>query len=400
MRILLVILISSSLFSCIQISNFDAGYLVPASSEPVKINFEMVNGLIVIEARINGEKGRFLFDNGFSLSGVNSEFAEKAGILFSDSSNIIDANNKRSKVSQTQVDKVEINGQVFKETGFYRISTKAFSPCDSLDGIIGASIINKANWQVDFDALTMLISSEAINSEGVHINVDFSSNNSAFVNIETQGLITKAKIDFGKSAEVELRKELFLNHFLGESAEERVGSLSLSANGLAKQKRNLYLTNDYPIKLDRQSLLDKNNIKLVQNLKYHAYLGLDFFKDYLVTLNSTEKTYIVKRKASTKLANSKTLGTREFYGVSIYLVDNQWRVIAIDPNNEVSGNVPLLSPVELIDGHPISRFINQCEFTEYLEQKSKKRSKLSVLLVGERMPIELKWQRATKITIQ
>ena len=400
MRILLVILTSSLLFSCIQISNFDAGYLVPASSEPVKIKFEMVNGLIVIEARINGEKGRFLFDNGFSLSGVNGEFAEKAGIVFSDTSNIIDANNKRSKVSQTQVDKVDINGQVFKETGFYRVNTKAFSPCDSLDGIIGASIINKANWQIDFDALTMLISSEAINSQGAHIDVDFSSNNSAFVNIEIQGLITKAKIDFGKSAEVELRKELFLNHFLGESAEERIGSLSLSANGLAKQKRNFYLTSHYPIKIDRQSLHQNNQIKLVENLKYQAYLGLDFFKDYLVTLNSTENTYIVKRKASTKHSNSKTLATRESYGISIYFIDNEWRVIALDPNNEISGNVPLLSQVELIDGQPISRFQNQCDFREYIKNKATNRSKLKILLLGESKPVELKWQRATEIIIQ
>lgn len=400
MRTLGLLLFSIVLSGCIQTSNFDSGYLVPAAEQPVELKFNLLNGLIVIDAEVNGEKGRFLFDNGFSLSAINSEFALKAGISFQNKSNIIDANNKRSKISETIVETVDIKGQVFKNTGFYNIDTSTFFPCVSIDGIIGASIINKANWQINFEEKTIRISADFFASKGFKLDVDFSTNNSAFVEIEVLGNNARAKIDFGKRAQLDLRKELFVDFFSGKYAEERAGILSLSANGLSEQKSNYYLSKRYPIKSGDSLFGQDLKVRLIEKLKYEAYLGIDFFKGYLVTLNSTQGQYVLEDIGSPFSHQGKLESLNKSYGVSIYLVDGKWKVINTNPNNEQSSQLALMSEVQYLDGMPISRFDSICAYRDYLENKINLGQNLYITLLGSEQVIELKLIDPTQVMIQ
>jgi hypothetical protein len=138
--------------------------------------------LIFIKATINGVEGRFLFDNGFSLSAVNNDFAEKAGIRFSKSTKINDANNKSSKALETTVDTVILLGHSFVKTGFIQTNTKKYLPCYQIDGVIGGGIINKVNWEIDFDNKLMRASSKAFKNEGQRLKVSYSGNNGCSVN--------------------------------------------------------------------------------------------------------------------------------------------------------------------------------------------------------------------------
>jgi len=384
--ILVTLLILSS---CIQTSNFNRGHFIPNKVQPISIPFELVNELIVIKAIINGVEGRFLFDNGFSLSAVNQEFSNRAGINFSNTANIVDANNQRAKTLETTVDTVYIQGQIFKETGFYKIDTSAFFPCSPIDGIIGASIINKANWQIDFASKTMHISSKAFDSSGSVLDVEFSNNNSSFVNILVKDKHVRAKIDFGKTTPLDLRKDKFKQLFVGEDAQQRTGIMSLSANGLSKVKTNYYLNNSYQISSEDNKLKLKAKVRLIEKLKYEAYIGIDFFRDSLVTLNLLEHQYIVSDITQSKAMDDGQSNTKKSYPLSIYLVNGEWKVISLDPNNEALQNIELLSTIENIDNLPISRFKSICEYRDYIKQKLKSEQDLRITLFGDDNEIKL-----------
>jgi len=242
-----LIIVSIFLSSCINNLNFDRGYFSPANNEPVEIEFEILSDLIIIKAEINGVTGNFLFDNGFSLSAVNQEFANLANIDFVNSSNIRDANNNQSSTPETTVDSVVINNQIFLKTGFYQINTDAFFPCDHIDGIIGASIINKANWKINFEEKKIQFSSVPFREEGFKLPVSFSNNNSSFTTIFILGTPYKCKIDLGSANGIKINRVYAKNSFDGLSAEKRIGITSISANGLGNIDTVYHLSEKIPL---------------------------------------------------------------------------------------------------------------------------------------------------------
>ncbi|MEM9022745.1 MAG: retropepsin-like aspartic protease [Bacteroidota bacterium] len=167
-----IVLLGTLLSGCLTISRFERGRLKPAPIPVTEVAFEQVKGLIVLEATVNGVKGRFLLDNGFSLSALNPGFAARAGIRFRGSVKLVDANKKSTQTGEATVDNVVIGQHTFLRTGFYAIDTRRFFPCDSLDGVIGASIINKINWQIDFNTQRLRLSPEPFAASGQALAID------------------------------------------------------------------------------------------------------------------------------------------------------------------------------------------------------------------------------------
>lgn len=359
-----LLLCMSFLSSCISFSKFERGYLIPSKNEPVEIPFELEKGLIVLKADINGVPGRFLFDNGFSLSAISPEFAEKANIQFEKSTSLTDANSKKATVPETTVDTVNIKGQRFVETGFYQIDIKNFWSCSELDGVIGASVINKINWNIDFNNQIIKLSSSPFEEQGTEFDITFSNNNSSFVDLEIEGIKFDTKIDFGKSGQIDLRQKHTQNLFSGEMAQTEFGITSLSGNGIGNIKTTHALDEYAIVNLDGKELPVPGSIELLENLKYEAYIGTGYFKKYNVVINSTEKKYTLYNPVfsdSTKIEES--------YGLSIYPVNGTWKVFSINPNDPDIQGIEVLDEVSSIDNELMDRFKDVCAYQAYIRQK-------------------------------
>ena len=372
-----LIFVSIFLSSCINISNFDRGHFISANNEPVEIEFEVLSDLIIIKAEINGVTGNFLYDNGFSLSAVNQEFADRAHINFDNSSNIRDANNNQASTLETTVDSVVINNQLFLKTGFYQINTAAFLPCDYIDGIIGASIINKANWKINFEEKKIQISSVPFKGKGNKLPISFSNNNSSFTTISILGILYKCKIDLGSMSSIKINQSYTKNSFEGLFAEKRIGITSLSANGLGKTDTIYHLSDNLEITSSGIILPVQAKILIKDKLKYQGYIGINYLNNYEVIINSTEKEYV--------LLNAKEPLPAEIessFGIVLYPTGNTWKIIQIDPYDSVLSKIELMDEVILIDNLPIKRFENICDYKEYLKMKISKKESLTVTLKG------------------
>lgn len=371
----LPLLIVLFLSSCINFSNFERGHFIPAQNEPVEVNFTTISELIIIEAEINGVSGKFLFDNGFSLSAVNQEFAEKAHINFTNSTNTSDANNRQTNRLETTVDSVNINNQVFLNTGFIQIDTDVFLPCDQIDGIIGASIINKANWRINFEEKKILISSVPFEANGNTLNISYSNNNSSFTTISILDIPYKCKIDLGSTSCIKLNQKNTKNSFAGLMSERIVGITSISSNGLGNVDTTFRISNHLPIKHSRIKLPIKGRIVIQDKLKYQGYIGINYLNKYELIINSTEKEYILK-----KPEESFPDSVENSFGVVVYPMDDTWRIIQLDSYDSSFSKIELMDEITSLDGSTIKRFEDICDYKTYVKAKTERNESLKMIL--------------------
>ncbi len=368
------------LSSCLNISNFDRGHFIPANNEPVEVEFEVISDLIIIKAEINGVSGNFLFDNGFSLSAINKEFAHRAHINFANSGNIKDANNRQASTPESTIDSVIINNQVFLRTGFYQIKTDAFLPCDHIDGIIGASIINKANWKINFEEKKIQISSIPFEAKGDKLDISFSNNNSSFTSISILGISYKCKIDIGSASGIKLNQNYTKNSFDGLLTEKRIGIMSVSSNGLGTIDTTYHLSDSLPLKHSGTVLPIKERIVIKDKLKYQGYIGINYLNNYELIINSTEKEYILLNPKESLTAEAKSS-----FGIVIYPMNDTWKIIQLDPYDSIFSKLKLMDEVIMIDSLRINRFENICAYKEYLKVKIDKKESLMITLQDGRL---------------
>lgn len=386
--IVLFVIVTSRTIS----SDFQRGYFTPAKDQPVLIEFERASKLIVIQAEVNGIKGKFLLDNGFSLSSVNLDFASRAGIEFDGSSNIKDANSKRAKIKEATVKTVNINGQIFSNTGFYLIDTNMFLPCNEIDGIIGASIIRKANWKIDFKKSEIQISSVPFELDGFKLHTRFRNNNSTFTTISIHGQKIESMIDLGSTSHVKLSKKKSAKFFKGKMAEKHFGSQSLSATGLGGVQTSYFTFEKVEISHNGEPLPASSKVLLREHVKYDGYFGVDYLDEYEIVMNSLSNEYILKFSGESRVTERE-----KTYGVSIYQIDGVWKVVRKDANNKMLDEINPMDTIQEIDGKPISKFKNICDFNEYIKTKKELNHNIQLMINNKAYDLPLKNTNLSKI---
>ncbi|MEL6252845.1 MAG: retropepsin-like aspartic protease [Bacteroidota bacterium] len=382
-------------YSCININNFDRGYLEKRIQDTVEVPFESYRGLIILEAKFNGVEGKFLFDNGASYSCVNQDFAEKAGIKFKQGSSISDGNNRKTTVKESTAKDIAIDKIHFKNTGVYLIDTKNFFPCkEDVDGILGASVINKINWLIDFKGEKIQISSSAFNNDGISFPISFSSNNSSFMTFELNDFPVRAKIDFGYQGDLKLREGEYKHKFSGMKVDKSVGISSLSISGLGKNDTTYDIHNGIEMRIDNIRLPYPPEINLTKNLKYKARIGTDFFRNYELVVNSSEKEYLLK-------AYEEEFDTEDYraYGVAIYKVEESYRIIQLKPSLIKDQPIEIMDEVISINEKSVDSFSDFCALREFLAKSREEAETLYLRIKGKELSFTFPYQKAELISL-
>lgn len=391
MRNLILVLIFL-LPSCSRVFFVDNTRLLPAPEEPVEIGFKSHRGLLFIEASIHGEKGLFLFDNGFSHSAVNPAFAEKAGIIFDKEVELNDAHNRRVHIPKATLDTLQIRDQTFVNTMVYQIDTDNFLPCYTFDGIIGASIINEINWKIDFDTQTMLLSSIPFPQTGTELRVTFLENNTATLPLTMEKEEFNTKIDFGKTGNFQVRQALVQETFKGQKVAENYGVTSFSTHGPGELETTYNLAAEKTLFYDEAALPLPAKVRISEDLKYEAYLGMGYLRKYNpLVINSTLATYI--------LPDTETSATPEYeptYGIVIYKTrDGKWRIIQKNAKDPVLKNVEVNDEVNSIDDKPLNEF-TLCEYQGYIKNKLANKDTVVLMINGHTESLSLTPRKPTE----
>ncbi len=363
--------------SCMQ------GHLAQPIQEMQTIPFSFDSELIIIEAEVNDIKGRFLFDNGFSLSGLNEEFAERAGIKLNRTLSIRDANDKRAQLRAGNIQKLSIGQAEFINTGTYIVDTNLFLPCDPIDGVIGASVINKINWKIDFANHNLSLSSNHFEREGIKIDFNIAGNNSSLTKLNVNGASLHTKIDLGYQGSMGIRKQKYAEYFADEQAQQAIGITSLSATGLGNAD-TVYTFLNQVISHKEYELPIPAEINLSQNKKYDASIGVGYFKNYTVVIHSDEEHYYLDP------INEKVHASPDSsFGISLYHIDGTLKVIQKDGNDPYLSKIPLFSEVTHLDKTGTEHFPTPCTLRSFLATKKGNKEPLELHIKGVETPVML-----------
>ncbi|GAB5417679.1 MAG: hypothetical protein Crog4KO_26650 [Crocinitomicaceae bacterium] len=376
------------LTGCGLINSNSRGKAIDLKPETVaEISFDTIQNLMIVEAEINGQKGKFLFDNGFTLSAISPDFAEKAGINFNQSARVNDINNKKSTLEETTIASVKIGDIEFRKTGFYKIDTKKFFPCNEVDGVIGGSIINKVNWKVLYRDRRIEISRKPfdVSANSYNLDIEFNGGNSALTEITIQEAEITCKVDIGMSAEMSIHAK-YVELFEGMEAVNNVGIGSLSGSGLGNSENNYDLTERVVFASSQSQLPIGAELELDESQKYNGYIGVGYLKHYNFILNSTEKQYVL----SEPIVPNETKA--ENYGIVLYMIDDTCRIIQKNGFDPLLNGVPLMQAVSMIDNVKTNDFKSVCDLRDYLRKKNREKTEMVLQFYNNEEPLVLPYR--------
>ncbi len=357
-------------------SYFGKGYLEKPAEKVVSDSIWMDEGLVFIRARVNGVEGNFLIDNGFSSSGMDAAFMKKCQLKFKGQSGATDANNQKVSLAKGKVRDIEIAGFHFKKTKAYQIDTKVFFPCYSVDGVIGASIINKANWHFNFKAKKLRISTEPFELDGQKIPAIYYSNNRAGLPLRIKGIEVNCRVDLGMSAAMKLRMRDFKTALQGEEAKFILGSTSISVGGLAKPDTVIETKEAFPIYNGDEKLEEPTQIRLQKKIKYPATVGMGYLKRYELVINTDNSEYILKPQ-------SKSAAEVKGYSAGLYHKKGQVVLVATTMGSSYSLPLEVGDTVNSINGLSADSIMDICDLKSALQKHKKQEDSLSLEIKGK-----------------
>ena len=181
------------------------------------IPFDMVNGLIVVEAEVNGKSGNYILDSGANGILLNAK-AERSEVSFQAISEVIEG-------SETPISSIKVGG--FERTKLWGFATDLSNIESyvnrSLDGILGCAVFTPNSLMFDFNTSELFISQDEISSDEVEELNDLKFRvvqDLPLVEVQIDGSLHTFILDSGASS-----------HFVDKKILEKVNPSLLSFTG-------------------------------------------------------------------------------------------------------------------------------------------------------------------------
>jgi len=254
-----------------------------------KVSFKTYKGIIGLDVQLNGEIKNFLFDTGADLSLIQRDKIN--GMKFK----ISGASGREMKLGTEVVSSIKIGDVEFIDTYAFNgdmIGLKEQAP--NFGGIIGQSIIQKANWLINYPNKELEMSNRNLIKEGFKEILILRENaDNPYTYIEMNNKKYKVVIDLGSTSTINLP-------FDSEFAKEVTKSIKLTENirerytlgGL--QKINEKVGKIPQIKLGE---FDLTNVDVNINKSSQPRIGINFFKDFKIYIDNSNGVYKLKRSS-------------------------------------------------------------------------------------------------------
>jgi len=352
-----------------------------------EIPFEYGMGLIIIKVTIEGKEYDFLYDTG-APNVISTELAQELNIKPYVTNKTSDSQGNKEELEYLLLPSVRIGCVDFLNTGAAVADLKRSSviACLNIDGIIGANLMRKAIWQIDYENQVMRISNtmDSLNVEnGEHIKFDQKITGTPVAEINVNGTIVKnVTIDSGSNGGFSFSEATYRT--AKDSASPVVLGIGTTTSGLygvGEVDTNYYTT--MPIVSIGEIQL-KN--QLVGFNKGHSLtLGNEFFENYLVTYNWFDKDMILSNKKEHDNSTFDSFGFSYFFNEDKLLVS-----MLIEGSEADQKGIKRSDQIIAINGVDYSEMTQDkwCEILHTPELRKGKEINVTLLMNGE----ELKFQ--------
>jgi len=318
--LLLLILLAGSCASIKQFRYMSKGK-APKGTFRTEIPFELNNGLIVIKAKLNGSDKEFEFmvDSGAPVSVIYKEAFEESKAKTVMTYGVSDSQGNSTKSNYVMLD-IQIGNSDFKDIlTAYSPQVNEYIYCIATGGIIGADLMQTANWQIDFENKKIVISDKKKSSSPDlkdYQKVSFSKRSpfssmpwlniipGMTVNLTINGELFKdVYIDLGSSGELTLPKNAATDTlFKSDLKEVRTGYSTFGL--LGGQMDTAFYYRSSTIFVEKMNL-NPHSIHIAKH--NHSLLGTGIFSDYTLFIDFRKQDLYLKPIAQ-KAKDEKKLG--------------------------------------------------------------------------------------------
>lgn len=287
-RTLLLILSFILAYGCSSLNKLQTQGKVSPENFKESISFETYKKLIFLDVKIDGKTKKFLFDTGADLSLIQRD-SLKGKII-----KVSGASKRKMKLGQEIMPLLEIGNIKFIDTHALNGDLVGFKEqIPNLGGIIGQSIIKKANWLIDYPNKKLEIANVNLVDESFKTLEIHRKAGAPYTFIEVNGIKHQVVIDLGSSSTINLPKDSKL-------AKELVKTIDLNDNtrdrytlgGLQKINEKIGV-----ISKVRLGTFTFENVDVNINTSSQPRIGLPFFKNYIIYIDNTNNgIYKLKKK--------------------------------------------------------------------------------------------------------
>jgi len=283
--VLFALIIHLTFSSCSTTKIQKKGKVLPETFN-YETEFTTLKTVIIVPAKINGISKNFYFDTGAQFSVIQRDS------ITGESVTIHGASNRSIDGGSETVKSFKIGDVEFIETfatNTDMIGLKEQIP--NFGGIIGTTIINKANWLIDYPNKKLRISNKNLADETFKTIKIKRKGGSPYTNISINGIEYKVVIDFGSSSEFSLPKESELAKQLLQKYEFTDNKRDRYAiGGLQTIKEKIGI-----VPLIKLGTMEFKNVSTKINVQSQPRIGISFFKDYIIYIDNLENSYKIKK---------------------------------------------------------------------------------------------------------
>jgi hypothetical protein len=354
----------------------------------VQIPFENRAGLIVLKVKINEIEHDFLFDTG-APTVLSENLFKKLNLKVKSDQKTTDSQGNTSQLGFVEVDKISIGKINFLNIGaaVTDLNQTPEMSCMKIDGILGANLMRKGIWQIDYDKqiITITNSKDSLlipeNANIIKFSPDLAG--IPLTEVNYNGTIDKnVTIDLGSNGDFSSSIKVF-NKFNNKYVPiYRFGAKASGAFGSSSAIDTTIYAIIPEIKLGDIALSNQ----IVEFQKNAKTIGTEFFKNYRVIINWFDNELIMVKN---KDYNYSTLKS---YGISPIFKENKIFVGSIYMNSSASDQgIKLGDQILEMDGKNFRNCNNDCWCDEIIEGYNVKESQpMSVIILRDNQ--ELKFQ--------
>ncbi len=384
--LLLVLLISSC--SSIRQFRYMSKAKAPKGTFRTEIPFDISNGLIVLKVKLSGSDKEydFMLDSGAPISVIYKEVYEASKAETVMSYKVTDTHGKAIQSDYMMLD-LEIGNSLFKDVfTAYSPEVSEMIRCIASGGIIGADLMQTANWQIDFENKKIVISDTKKSSlpdlkdyQKISFTKRSPMSSMPWVNIlpgmtvdvKVNGTLFKdVYIDLGSTRGLTLPKNAKTDTlFKNDLNEILIGYSSFGLFG-AKLDTTMHYTSSNMYVKDFK--LNNHSIEIGEH--YGHLLGTEVFTDYLMYIDFRKENLYLKPAKKEVSTDEEKLGFSMLYDCK---TSTCYVSSVFEGSSAKLAGLQIHDTITEVNGQPIPVFTEFCEFRVW----NKKMRKEELLIV-------------------
>ena len=282
---ILLALLLSILFSC-SVNKYQKMGTVISDNFYGKIEFTTIKNIIILPVELDGVKKNFLFDTGNELNSIQRDS------VFGESLQIGSPTGSPTKSGSEIVKSLKIGGINFVNTFATNINMIGINEqIPNFGGIIGQSIISKANWLINYPKKTIEISDKNLAKDTFKtLEIDI-KNERYYTQFSIDGKIEKGLIDLGASSEFILTKESIISEYLMSKYEFKEVQRPRTSLGITENIVELRGI----IPLIKLGEIEFENVEVTIGDSRNIRIGASFFKECQFYIDNSSRSIKLKK---------------------------------------------------------------------------------------------------------